>query len=643
MASQGPVVLILEDDDSLCTALVSFLKKKGIEAVATANAEEARRLLRANRIQVMMVDCLLPGENGVDFVQSLRKEFPPTLLDVVLMSGIFIEPQFIKDSIRQTQSSAFLKKPFELDDLLPYLSKLNVQTEAASPRKTLYQAFGNSALTDRDKKKILESLDDIHGFDLPFIYNFLIHSKISGHLNVVDERENVFGITFADGVIVGVDLADRDTFLGKLLIESGYILPEDLELVLNMKSSKRIGEKLIHNHLLSPHGFEIVLANQMSIRLSRTILDSPVKVNFVASEIEMMTPHVDGERLERFIHDWVAAKLTAEWLKAHFTPFGNSMVQKGPEFRLQHPSFMMPLVSNLERLVDVLLTGATLNEILDKRIYPEETLLKALHFLMCTGTLVLRERPRVRNVEDQKKHLKNIHHQLAGKNTVEAYELMVRMTTSNEQNPDLVFQEFVALLGAPPSSAQRDQVSIYNDIKNVAKAAFDAVKSGSHAKIKDELMRDDMEKKLKASQFFDQARGMLEKSQFGAALSALEKVEKLDPKFDKIRLHLVWARLGNIDNSPNKSAGFKTVDNDLMMVEPEDKFDALYSFVMGLYAKARGDYPGAKRSFEKAVAMDSGLIAARRELAVIATLNKPKQDVFNQDLKTLVGSLFKKK
>lgn len=639
----SPVVLILEDDQTLSPAMVSFFKKKGIEAVATSNPSEARTLLRSHRIQVVFVDCLLPSENGVDFAQSLRSEFSATVLDIVLMSGVFIEPSFIKDSIRQTQALAFLKKPFELESLNPYLTKLNVQTEAASPRKSLYQAFGNANLSSRDKKRILEALDDMHGFDLPFIYNFLVHSQVSGHLNVVDMEQRVFGISFAQGLIVGVDLVDSDTVLGKLLIESGYILPEDLEIVLNIKSSKRIGEKLIHQHLLSPHGFESVLANQMSLRLSRTILSQVVKVNFVAGNIEKMNPHVDAERLGRFIHDWVASKITPDWLKAHFTPWGNSMVMKGPEFRLQHPAFSRPLVSTLERLVDVLLTGATVNEILEKQIYPEETLLKALHYLMCEGILILRERPRVRNIEDQKKHLKNIHEQVVGKNTVEAYELMVRMTTSSDQNPDLVLQEFISLLGSPPTSAQRELVSIFNDIRKVAKAAHEAVKSGSHAKIKDELLRDNMEKKLQASQLFDQARACLEKSQFGQALQLLEKVEKLDSNYDKIRLHLVWARLGTLDNAPNKTAGFKAVENDLLMVDPEHKFDALYSFVMGLYSKTKGDYPGAKRNFEKAVAMDSSLIAARRELAVIATLNKPKADVFNQDLKTLVGNLFTKK
>lgn len=643
MSAPNPVILIVEDDQSLGMALQSFLKKKGLEALVVNSAESARRSLSEHRIQVMVVDCLLPGESGVDFVESIRSAYPAGVLDVILMSGIFVEPQFTKDSLRSTQALAFLKKPFALDELSPFLAKVAASAEASSPRRALYQAFGNTGLSERDKRKILESLEDMYGFDLPFIYSFLLHAQISGHLNIVDENGKVFGINVSNGMIVGVDLEDSESLLGKLLIESGYILPDDLETALSEKSAKRIGERLIESHLVSPHGFESVLANQMSIRMSRTVVDRAVRVNFVANEIPVTSPAVDRERLERFLHDWVASRLTSAWLKAHFTPYGNFVVQKGPEFRLQHPAFRTALVAKLERLVDVLLTGATINEILDKKIYAEEDLLKALHFMMCSGILVLRERPRIRSVEDQKKHLRNIHTQMAGKNSVEAYNLMVRMTTASERYPDQVLQQFLEMLGPSPSSAQRDDLVLFEEVVRVARSAHNAVKSGSHLKIKDELMRDEVEKKLKASQFFDQARVLLEKSQYSQALANLEKVEKLDPKYEKLRLHLLWARLGSLDAAPNKAQGFKLVDNDMMLVDPEDKFDALYSFISGLYAKAKSDYPAAKRAFEKAVNMDSNFIAARRELAVIASLHRPKQDVFNQDLKTLVGSLFKKK
>lgn len=634
-------VLILEDDATLSAGLVAFFNKSGIEALATSNADEARRFLRENRIKVLLVDCLLPSESGVDFVTGIRSEFPPGVLEVILMSGIFVEPNFIKDSTRSTQAAAFLRKPFKLEDLNPYLEKLALQPEKSSPRKSLYQTFGSKGISVREQKKILESLEELHGFDLPFIYRFLTHSGISGHLNIVDSKEQVFGVTFAQGHIVGVDLADSDTYIGKLLIESGYILADDLEVALNIKSNKKVGEKLIHGQFLSPHGFEVVLANQMSIRLSRTVVDESVRVNFVASDIELTTPNVDQEMLSRFVHDWIAAKIEPEWLKAHFTPWGNSMIIKGPEYRDDHPALKAALVTSNEKFLGKVLSGSTLNEILEGKTLPEHTLLKALHFLFCSGLLVFQTKAVTRTAEDQIKHLRNVNTQFQGKNPIEIYELMVRMTTASEADPVQVYNEFILLLGSDPKDPKI--AVIYNQVKAIADRTLESVRSGSHLKMKDDLARQEVEKKLKAGAVFEQARQLLDKSQFAQALQFLERVEKLDPKFDKIKLYLIWCRLGTVDSHPNKPQAFKMIDMDLLQVSPEDKFDALFSFVMGLYYKSKGELGAAKKNFEKAMAMDQNLIVARRELAMIANANRGKNDILNQDLKTLVGNLFSRK
>ena len=88
----------------------------------------------------------------------------------------------------------------------------------------------------------------------------------------------------------------------------------------------------------------------------------------------------------------------------------------------------------------------------------------------------------------------------------------------------------------------------------------------------------------------------------------------------------------------------KEVELDLMQVPPDERYDALYPFVLGLYLKAMGDYTGAKKSLEKALALDSSLLVARRELGHLVTLsNKPKPDIFTMDLKQVVSGFFKKK
>ena len=117
----------------------------------------------------------------------------------------------------------------------------------------------------------------------------------------------------------------------------------------------------------------------------------------------------------------------------------------------------------------------------------------------------------------------------------------------------------------------------------------------------------------------------------------------MDPRIDKLHLHLAWAKLGNIDQSKTKNQTLKDVDLELMQVSPEDKFDALYSFVMGLSQKAKGDYPSARKSFEKAIALDNTMIVARREITVLASLEPAKTDLFNDDLTSLVGNFFSRK
>lgn len=634
-------VAILEDDSTLSQAMVAYFEKKGISARATASPDETRHLLKEDRIKLLIVDCLLPGESGVDFVQSIRKLYPAPVLDVILMSGIFVEPNFIKESVRSTQAVTFLAKPFQLDSLEAHLTQLGVVADRTNPRRTLYQSFSTPANALRERQKIVEALEDVHGYDLPFIYNFLQYSRVSGHLNVTDSKGRAFGITYAKGFIVGVDFADTDTKLGKLLIESGFILPEDLEYIMKEQSGKKIGERLIEAQLLSPHGFEQVLANQMSLRLSRTISADHVKVNFVPSEVELTKPNIAPDVFLRFMHDWIASKVSEDWLIAHFTPWGDSLLAKGPEFQVDHPAMTMPLLTSLENWADRILTESSINDLFEQRLYPQETLVKALHFLVSCGIVILQERPVVRSFEDQQRHLRNVQHQFAGKNPVEIFDLMVRMTTASEQNPSQVYSEFVLMLGKSPTD--RGLAAMYADVRRMAEGAFEAVKSGSHLKLKDELAKQEIERKLKASSLFEQARNQLEKAQYGQALSLLERIEKLDPKFAKLHLFYVWARLGHQDHATNREKLFKVIDKHLLLVEPEDKFDAIYAFVTGLYQKVKGETNQAKKSFERAIGMDNTFIPARRELTLIQAANKPKQDVFNQDLKTLVGNLFRSK
>ena len=248
-------VIILEDDSQLALAMSQAIASKGFEVLVTERTNEVREILKDENVKTIFVDCLLPTDNGVDFITSIRKDYPANTLDVVLMSGLFTDNQFIRESLKNTKAIAFLKKPFPLHEALSKLrptrvldepkiipNQENSQIEILSPRKALYSLFGKEKVSNREKLKAIEALEEIHGFDLAYIYSLLAETSSTGHLNIINSNGEISGITFCEGHIIGVDVVDQETFLGKMMIEAGYILPDDLNLVLNSPNPKKIGE-----------------------------------------------------------------------------------------------------------------------------------------------------------------------------------------------------------------------------------------------------------------------------------------------------------------------------------------------------------------------------------------------------------------
>lgn len=639
-------VAILEDDNTLASAMKTAFERSGFEVYVTSKTEEIQEYLHKNQVAALFVDCLLPSGSGSDFIEEIRRKFPPAVLDVVMMSGIFTESGVIKDIVRSTKAISFLKKPFDIKEALGLVKvkeTMSSQVEEVSPRKALYLLFNKPKVSVREKRKTIEALEEIHGFDLPYLYSLLVETSASGHLNIVGGKGDVFGISFSDGKIIGVDIVDQETQLGKLLIEAGYIHPEDLKEGLSTTSNKKIGERLIHKNLLSPHAFNIALANQMSIRLSRTIVDMPIKVNFVATDMELTHPFIGSDFLSVFLHDWVASKIDFEWLKAHYTQWGHYTLAKSVSFDPSHPFLKMPLIAMHPGLVDFFTKGQTLNQLMDARKYPEETSYKALHLLLAKGLLVFADRSaKADDPEERLRTLKRLQAQFHAKNTLEIWDVLVGMAGGSDSEPQFVVSEFRKIIGAEPAPGQHDLMRVYHHLKQIADEALKFAQGGNRDQMKEEMAKQEIAMKIKAVAFFDEAKAALHKSQFAQAAGLLSKALSMDAGLEKIKLHMIWAKLGQADSQARKQQIIKDIEMELLQIPPEEKFDALYSYVMGLYQKAKGDFTAARKSFEKAYNLDSNFIAARREITSLLQKTQ-KKDALNMDLKDLVAGFFKKR
>lgn len=645
--------LIIEDDESVRSALERILKKEGVETYCTLDMEEAISLSASHKIELAFIDCLLPSSSGNDFAKSLRERFDENELKIVLMSGIFTDRQFMKDTVNETRANGFLKKPFTIEqvkELIPASSRESSShgegrresvVETIPPRKALYQLFSRIKPSYRDKKKSIEALEEIHGFDLPFLYSLLVDSKSSGHLNIVNQQGQISGISISNGVIVAVDVPDKESFLGKLLIEGGFIHPDDLDTyVLNFP--KRMGQSLIQNNLLSPHAFEIVLAEQMNIRLSKTVEDMGLKFNFVEAEVDLSYPNIDSTRFETFLHDWIAGKISKSWLRAHYMQWLDTPIGLGPGYDPKSQVLKMPLFLHLENIVQNTVKAKSLGDILDQKLYPEEAFYKALHYLFCKGMLVFKN-----NVEQDlaaapvNTKLVKIMDQIKGKNSLELMSTLALLVGTNDQDHKTTYKVFMSFIGQEPN-AEVDPAghALHQNLRRIVNEAYKILQNtGAKTKLREEMAKNEIEGKLKASQEFDIGKDFLSKAMYPKALEVLSRVFKVDPSLHNIRIYLLWAKIGNLDRAANRQGFLREIEIEFAQIPLEQRYDALYIYVQGFLLKAKGDFVSAKKTFEKALTADSSFVPARRELALIDSRIKAE----GGDLKNMVSSFFKRR
>ena len=67
-----PHLLVVDDDAKLRTLLQRYLSSNGFRVSAAADAEEARALMKSMAFDLLILDVMMPGENGLDLTRAIR-------------------------------------------------------------------------------------------------------------------------------------------------------------------------------------------------------------------------------------------------------------------------------------------------------------------------------------------------------------------------------------------------------------------------------------------------------------------------------------------------------------------------------------------------------------------------------------------
>ena len=83
-----PTVLIVDDDARCREPVARMLRNDGYDVVRVANGKEALDALVDQKIDLILLDQLMPEMDGIEFLQKLRENENFSNLPVIMVSGL---------------------------------------------------------------------------------------------------------------------------------------------------------------------------------------------------------------------------------------------------------------------------------------------------------------------------------------------------------------------------------------------------------------------------------------------------------------------------------------------------------------------------------------------------------------------------
>ena len=145
---EAPHLLVVDDDSRIRTLISRFLAENGFRVTAAQSAEEARKKMSIIDFDLLIVDVMMPGENGMDFTASVRAGSAVPILMLTARSET-------ESRIRGLELGAddYLAKPFDPRELLLRLNNI-LKRGAPAPRARAKDLRFGAFVWDGDRDEL---------------------------------------------------------------------------------------------------------------------------------------------------------------------------------------------------------------------------------------------------------------------------------------------------------------------------------------------------------------------------------------------------------------------------------------------------------------------------------------------------------
>lgn len=220
------MIYILEDDDNIRKLVSYALEREGFDVCGFDAPHDLRDALSTAVPQLFLLDIMLPGEDGLSILKSLRKNPVTANIPVIMLTAKGSE--FDKVTGLDMGADDYIAKPFGMTELISRVRAVLRRYEKTAPREKVYQI---GSLYVNPAKHIIE----VSGKNVELSYKeySLLTVLLEADGNVV-ERETllakVWGEYYAESRTLDVHIRKLRVKLG----EAGELI----------KTVKNIGYKI---------------------------------------------------------------------------------------------------------------------------------------------------------------------------------------------------------------------------------------------------------------------------------------------------------------------------------------------------------------------------------------------------------------
>jgi DNA-binding NtrC family response regulator len=144
-AASMPRILVVDDEESLCTFLKLMLTREGYRVTTCVSAQQALAQLEQDGVDLVFTDLMMPEMNGLEFIRRMRDIRADT--PCVVMTAYASVDSAIE--ALKLGAADYITKPFNLDEVKIIVRQLLSRRQIEAENLRLRGELGRAATLDR--------------------------------------------------------------------------------------------------------------------------------------------------------------------------------------------------------------------------------------------------------------------------------------------------------------------------------------------------------------------------------------------------------------------------------------------------------------------------------------------------------------